>query len=130
MYGIILAAGRGSRLGEKTEEKPKCLLELAGKSLLHRQLEAMRGAGIDKIIVVRDYLGYMIKGDFTAVDNPSWHNTNMVASLMCVKDWFKNESAVVSYADVIYDKQAVKKLKETKETIAMLYDTNGRMLKL
>ncbi len=124
MYGIILAAGRGSRLGEKTDKKPKCLLELAGKPLLHWQLEAMRGAGIDKIIVVRGYLGHMITGNFVTVDNPGWHNTNMVASLMCVKDWLKDETAVVSYADIIYDQQAVKKLKEVKDTIAMLYDIN------
>jgi hypothetical protein len=44
MRAIILAAGRGSRMKALTSDKPKCLVELRGRSLLERQLEALRGA--------------------------------------------------------------------------------------
>jgi L-glutamine-phosphate cytidylyltransferase len=43
---IIIAAGMGSRLRPLTSDKPKCLLEVNGKTILDRQLEAMRGCGI------------------------------------------------------------------------------------
>ena len=46
MKGIILAAGRGSRMGVLTDERPKCLTVLAGRTLLEWQIEAMRKAGI------------------------------------------------------------------------------------
>ena len=51
--GIILAAGRGSRMSNLTEERPKCMVELAGKPLLHWQLSALRRAGISSILAVR-----------------------------------------------------------------------------
>ena len=39
MRAIILAAGRGSRMGDLTDEKPKCLLEVYGKPLIEHQIE-------------------------------------------------------------------------------------------
>ena len=55
MKAIILAAGTGSRLMPLTAEKPKCMVKLAGRPLLHRQIETLRGAGVDVIILVGGY---------------------------------------------------------------------------
>src|SRR6185503_13206340 len=52
MRAIILAAGRGSRMGQLTAEIPKCLVQLGGKPLLEWQTGALRAAGIDRIAVV------------------------------------------------------------------------------
>ena len=46
MKAIILAAGRGSRMGNLTDESPKCLLEIYGKPLIMHQIEAITKAGI------------------------------------------------------------------------------------
>lgn len=48
---VLLAAGEGSRMGGV----PKCLLRLNGKPLVEHHLEAMRGAGIGKVVVVTGY---------------------------------------------------------------------------
>ena len=48
MRGIILAAGRGSRLKSLTDERPKCLVELHGKPVLFWQMQSMRAAGVDR----------------------------------------------------------------------------------
>jgi len=45
---VLLAAGSASRMGNK----PKCLLELGGVSLIRRQLIALSGAGVDELVVV------------------------------------------------------------------------------
>ena len=45
MKAIILAAGRGSRMNELTYDKPKCLIEINGKTLLDWQLEAIKSVG-------------------------------------------------------------------------------------
>ena len=42
MQALILAAGRGSRLGALTKNKPKCLYEFAGKTLLQWQIDALK----------------------------------------------------------------------------------------
>jgi choline kinase len=52
---IILSAGKGSRLLPLTAERPKCLIDLNGRSLLEWQLDALRGAGIADVVVVTGF---------------------------------------------------------------------------
>ena len=52
MRGIILAAGKGSRLNGTAGDKPKCLVEIGGITLLERQIRALELAGVDDIAVV------------------------------------------------------------------------------
>jgi len=52
MKAIILAAGRGKRLGDLTKELPKCLLDLGSKTILDYQLESLMKCGIDEILLV------------------------------------------------------------------------------
>ena len=52
MRGIILAAGRGSRMKEATRSKPKALVCVRRKPLIEYQIEALRSAGISEIAIV------------------------------------------------------------------------------
>jgi NDP-sugar pyrophosphorylase family protein len=52
---VVLAAGRGSRLGSLTESTPKPLIEVGGESLISHVLKAIRGAGIYEVVVVTGY---------------------------------------------------------------------------
>jgi len=52
---VILSAGKGSRLLPLTAERPKCLIDLNGRSLLEWQLDALQGAGVDDIVVVTGF---------------------------------------------------------------------------
>ncbi|WP_300974766.1 phosphocholine cytidylyltransferase family protein [Sphingomonas sp. LHG3406-1] len=52
---IILSAGQGSRLGHLTSDRPKCLIEFGGRTLLDRQLDTLAGAGIERAIVVTGF---------------------------------------------------------------------------
>ena len=55
MKAIILSAGQGSRLGQLTAGRPKCLIEFAGRSLLDRQLDTLIACGIDEAVVVTGF---------------------------------------------------------------------------
>ncbi len=61
MIAMILAAGRGERLRPMTESMPKALVEVRGRSLLERHLDAVKAAGIFARLYHRDgkagYLG-------------------------------------------------------------------------
>lgn len=57
---MILAAGRGERLRPITDEIPKALVEIRGKSLLERQLESVRMAGIETVVINLGWLGEQI----------------------------------------------------------------------
>ena len=52
---ILLSAGKGSRLLPLTAERPKCLIELSGRTLLEWQLDALGEAGIHKVVVVTGF---------------------------------------------------------------------------
>lgn len=125
---VILAAGRGSRMKGLTEEKPKCLLELAGRPLLHWQLDAMRVAGITDIVVVRGYRASLLVGDFATVENPRWADTNMVQTLLCALPHTLNKTVLVSYADIVYKPEHVQQLLETTGDICITYDTDWETL--
>ena len=52
---IILSAGQGSRLGHLTHDRPKCLIEFGGRSLLDRQLDVAAGCGVSQVVVVTGF---------------------------------------------------------------------------
>ena len=55
MQALMLAAGMGRRMGRYTENHTKCMVEVAGETLLEKAIEAIRMAGIQKLIIVVGY---------------------------------------------------------------------------
>jgi len=125
MKAIILAAGRGSRMKKLTDERPKCLLELAGKALLDWQLEALRAAEIDEISIVTGYKRECLKGrGLVEFHNADWEDTNMLSSLATADEWLESGPCVISYSDIFYESRAVHLLNSSDQPIAITYDSN------
>jgi choline kinase len=125
MKAIILAAGRGSRMKNLTEERPKCLVELRGKALLDWQLEALRAAGITEIAIVTGYKRELLANrGLVEFHNSRWAETNMVSSLACAQDWLQKGTCVVSYSDIFYSPMAVQSLMTCAASLAITYDPN------
>jgi len=125
MKAIILAAGRGSRMKDLTEERPKCLVELRGKALLDWQLEALRAAGISEIAVVTGYKRELLADrGLVEFHNARWAETNMVSSLACAEVWLEAEPCIVSYSDIFYSPTAVQSLMKSTASLAVTYDPN------
>jgi choline kinase len=55
MKAIILSAGQGSRLGHMVDDRPKCLIDFNGRSLLDRQLDTLEGCGVHEAVVVTGF---------------------------------------------------------------------------
>ena len=109
---IIVAAGRGRRLGGNTAEIPKCMVRVNGQPILHWQLRAFAAAGIRDIVIVRGYLGDRIDaGDFPVrfIDNPQWEHNNILASLMYAEGEFSG-GFFFSYCDIVYTPSVVARL--------------------
>lgn len=129
MRAIVLAAGRGSRLNEATDDKPKCLVKVRGTSLLDLQLAALRAAGLNEIGICTGYR----REQLAALGMPEFHNarwaeTNMVSSLACAAAWLQDGPCIVSYSDIFYDSSAVSALMASDADIAITYDVNWRAL--
>ena len=125
---IILAAGRGSRMGALTSTQPKCMTELNGKSLLQWQLDALHGASIEQIALVRGYLANYFQLPLHYFDNPRWADTNMVSSLCCADAWLSQHHCIISYADLAYETGVVESLSRAEGDIVISYDPNWRQL--
>jgi L-glutamine-phosphate cytidylyltransferase len=126
---IILAAGRGSRMGQLGGDSPKCLTEIEGKSLLMRQVAALRRGGVDQIGLVRGYLAEMI--DFPGLsyfENRQWAETNMVMSLATAANWLRSAPVIVSYADIFYRSDVVRRLVAAPGQLVISYDRAWRSL--
>ena len=125
MKAIILAAGRGSRMKDLTEERPKCLVELRGKVLLDWQLEALRAAGIEEIAIVTGYKSELLTNrGLVEFHNARWAETNMVSSLASAQAWLEAEPCIVSYSDIFFNPGAVQSLITCTASLGVTYDPN------
>ena len=122
MKAIILAAGRGS-MGGLTDTQPKGLVSLRGKPLLEWQLASLRAAGIHEIALVTGYRHEALSPyGLPMFHNPDWRRTNMVTSLACAREWLQAEACIVSYSDIFYEANAVRKLMDSDAALALTYD--------
>jgi choline kinase len=129
MKAIILAAGRGSRMKGLTDDRPKCLVELAGRSLLDRQVTALRAAGCTEVAVVAGYRSDLLEGRGLGVfTNPRWAETNMVVSLTCAAAWLDAGPCLVSYGDIFYTASTARRLAGAAADIAISYDPDWHAL--
>lgn len=125
MKAIILAAGRGTRMRNLTDDQPKCLVEIKGKSLLNFQLDSLKEAGISEIGIVTGYKRELLtnQGLFEFY-NSRWAQTQMMASLVCADIWLNEEPCIVSYSDIFYGVEAITSLLNSQCSIALTYDKN------
>jgi choline kinase len=129
MKAVILAAGRGSRMGALGDVRPKCLVELAGHPLLERQVAALRRGGADAVGIVRGYRADML--DVPGIHgflNERWSQTNMVMSLACAAPWLRAEPVIVSYADIFYRAALIADLAAAQGDLVITYDRQWRTL--
>ena len=93
---IILSAGQGSRLGHLTDDRPKCLIEFNGRTLLDRQLDALAANGVEEAVVVTGFRDDQIeaalrrRGDagprVRTVYNPFYKVADNLGSLFVAKE--------------------------------------------
>ena len=129
MRAVILAAGRGSRMAQLGEERPKCLVELEGRPLIERQIAALRRGGVDEIGVVRGYRAEMI--DFPGLSyftNQRWAETSMVMSLAAAAAWLHSGPVIVTYADIFFRGELVRGLAGAAGQFIITYDRDWRRL--
>lgn len=100
---IILAAGRGSRMKELTDDKPKCMVEINNKSIIQRTIEVFKYKNINNIIVITGYQSDKLKKHLKSIDesikvieNPIWNETNSIFSMFLASKYLKNSIVIDS----------------------------------
>ena len=119
---VILAAGEGKRLRPLTLDRPKCLVEIDGLSLLDRQLATLKHPKIKEIIIIGGYKIGLLKGKADKIlENPRYHETNMVWTLFCAEDEL-NENLIISYGDIVYSKKVLEDLINSNSDVSVIID--------
>ena len=112
---VLLAAGRGSRLGSLTNDVPKPLMRLGGRTLLDRGLESLSIAGIHDVVVVTGYRDEAIKSldlgghgqRVRLAHNAEWETSGIVSSLMTAAPERLGGDVVVVYGDIVYEPETI-----------------------
>jgi len=131
MKAIIVAAGRGRRLGSETDGIPKCMVKVAGRSILHWQLDALAAAGVDDVVIVRGYLGDRIAGPTGAgptlrfIDNPDWANNNILTSLLYAQAEMR-DGFLFSYSDIVFSPEHAYRVAAATAPVALIVDRRWR----
>lgn len=126
MKAIILAAGEGSRLRPYTLDRPKCLVEVDGHSLLDRQLKVLISEKVHQIILIGGYRAEMLhRKSIELRINPSYSETNMVYTLFCAESDL-DDDAIVSYGDIVYSREILHTLLQSDADIAVTIDKDWK----
>ena len=116
MIGVILAAGMAKRLRPLTDTKPKCLLEVGGKTLLQRIVDAMADTGITEFVVVTGYRAEQIRDfltqrypDFTIhfLHNADYEHNNNIYSLWMSGQVARGQEFLLMDSDILCDPETV-----------------------
>ena len=121
---LILAAGQGTRLRPITNDKPKCLVPLIGKSLLKRQTDVLKSVGLTNIHVATGYRADQIeKLGYQTSFNSLYDKTNMVESLFSALEFIEGEEdLIIAYGDIVYQKNNLEKVLASSDEIALMID--------
>jgi choline kinase len=123
MRGIILAAGKGSRLNGTAGDKPKCLVEAGGITLLERQIRVLKRAGLTEIVVVVGCQADRVRAaggpSVTYVENSRFAETNSLYSLWTARALLY-EGFVVLNCDVLFHPALLDDLLATHHDAALL----------
>lgn len=129
MKAIVLAAGRGSRLAPMTNDKPKCLVTINGKTLLERCITSLRQGGALRIGIVGGYRAECVEPYAEQFFfNPSWNHTGIFESLRCAHEWLSSETCLVAYSDIFFGPKTVSAVGSSKPPIVIAYDPNAAAL--
>ena len=126
LKAIILAAGQGNRLKPLTNEKPKCMIELFGKSLIEHQIDAYTSCNISDINIVTGFRSDSITiPNVRYFRNEHYEITNMVESLFCAEE-ILNGDVIVSYGDIIFEKNVLRQLVQSDNDVSIIIDKNWK----
>ena len=124
MKAIVLAAGKGSRMGKLTQNIPKPLVNVNGKSIIERQLSILKQNGILDIIIITG--PHHEKFNFEKiryVRDENFLEHDQLGSLISAKKEIDGD-VIILFADIIFENTVLAKILESKSDISIAVDMN------
>ena len=118
IISLILAAGRGSRMGSLTKNKPKSFVKIdKRKKLIDKVIENFQNTQLKDITIITGYRSNSFDQfkNVKKIKNKIWKSTNIFGSLICADKILSKHQCIISYADIFYEKEALEILKKNKK---------------
>lgn len=131
MKAIILSAGQGSRLGHLTDDKPKCLIEFNGRTLLDRQLDTLEANGFGEAVVVTGFHDDLVEAaisarsggpSVTTVFNPFYKVADNTGSLYLARDHLAGDCLVWNGDTLVSNALMARVVANTRSGICVTID--------
>lgn len=131
---ILIAAGRGKRLGNHTDEVPKSMVAVGARPILGWVWKAFAAAGIEELVVIRGYKGDVLETFVRGlvpkaifVDNTAWQSNNVLLSLAHARAFF-DQPCLLSYSDIIFTPAVARAAVESPAEIGLVIDRDFRSI--
>ncbi|MEM8792430.1 MAG: phosphocholine cytidylyltransferase family protein [Pseudomonadota bacterium] len=131
---ILLSAGQGRRLAPLTDDRPKCLVSIAGKTILEWQLLALEAAGVEHVTVVTGFKGETIETaikvispsiDVRCLNNPFYSVTDNIGSCWIARELFRDDTVLIN-GDTLFDARVLKRvLADARDPITVTIDSKA-----
>lgn len=117
MKALILNSGLGSRMGELTKERPKCMAKIyKQQTILSRQLEMLSDFGITEVVIttgafsdkLMEYCTLLeLPLHITFVYNPDYLSTNYIYSIFLAADLLREDDILLLHGDLVFEKSVL-----------------------
>lgn len=116
---VILSAGQGRRLSPLTDDKPKCLVGLSGRTVLHWQLANLHAVGVREVVVVTGFGADAVDAEVAGLDlpgltvrtlfNPFYALTDNLATCWLVREELRGEVLLLN-GDTLFEPDVAERL--------------------
>lgn len=130
----VIPAARGHHfqpdLAGLLQDKPLCMLDIGGRTLLDRQIDLLRSAGIGEIFVVGGHLHDRIQAQGAQVlYNPGYAQCHCAGSILFARDRLK-DNVLILYSDIVFDRQILEILLKSPHPLTLVIDRAYKSLPL
>ena len=117
---LILSAGQGKRLSPLTDDRPKCLVELAGRTVLEWQLRHLHQAGVTEAVVVTGFRADLVEAEVAGLSlpgltvrtlyNPFYSVTDNLATCWLAREEMRGGPFMILNGDTLFEPAIAKRL--------------------
>ncbi|MBN1856357.1 MAG: phosphocholine cytidylyltransferase family protein [Dehalococcoidia bacterium] len=128
-HALILASGKGSRLGALSTRRPKCLLPLGSETILDRQLRLLQDVGVSTVTMVVGHQRHLITARMgtrvRTIVNDRYATTSSISSLWAARDSL-SENTLILNSDLVFERGLLESVMNSPDPWALAIDSERR----
>ena len=120
MIALLLNSGLGTRMGDETQEHPKCMTKISGReTIISWQLKCLERIGVTDAVVTTGHLSDMLEEYLLSLDtpirihfvhNPRYRETNYIDSMYLACDLLAGQEVLSLHGDLVMHPEAMARL--------------------